>query len=124
MGRADLTDKQRAALLESDWMGISKTGKTVYTTLSKYGMSMEDVGQWLNKADYSWEDSNGTLSNIEVAQALRNTSSLTDSQRRAIYEELKPLLTNPHKINDWGRYTYDSEIAYIDRKGLSVGKWN
>lgn len=123
IGRADLTDKQRAALLESDWMGISKTGKTVYTTLSKYGMSMEDVGQWLNSADFSWEDSNGTLSNIEVAQALRHTPGLTDSQRRAIYEELKPQLTNPHKINDWGRYTYDSEIAYIDKKGLSVGKW-
>lgn len=124
MGRANLTDKQRDALLESDWMGISKTGKIVYNTLSKYGMSMEDVGQWISKTDYSRDESNGTLSNVEVAQALRNTPGLTDNQRRAIYEELKPQLTNPYKINDWGRYTYDSEIAYIDRKGLEVGKWD
>ena len=119
-----LPKNKQEALMQSEWLGISKTAKVCYDALSQYGYSIGDVGKWLLSTDFSWEKSNGTISNIEAAQGLRHLEGLTDAQRRAIYETLKPQLTNPHKINDWGRYTYDSEIAYIDKNGYTVGKWN
>ena len=119
-----LPKNKQEALMQSEWLGISKTAKVCYDALSWYGYSIGDVGRWLLSTDFSWDKSNGTISNIEAAQGLRHLKGLTDAQRREIYEILKPQLTNPHKINDWGRYSYDSEIAYIDRNGYTVGKWN
>lgn len=120
LSKTNLSDSQVQKLVGSESLGISKTGKALMDVLGKHGLNTEEIGMFLYNADFTNGESNGTLTNVEVAAQLAKTPGLTDKQRSQIYEELKPQLSSYY--NDWGKYSYQNEISYIARKGLQLGR--
>jgi predicted DNA binding protein len=118
---AKLTDEQREALLDSDWMGISKTGHACLNVMRDYGMSIGEIGEFMNYAATVYGNMWGSgLTNVKAAAALEANTTLTDQQKAAVYEALKSQISS--KYNDWGSYRYNtstsrrydnSELAYI-----------
>ena len=122
LSKANLTKAQVNKLINSDTLGISKTGKSLISVLSKYGYTIGDVGMFMYNTDWTNDDANGTLSQQEVVLALAKEKRLTDAQRSAIYEELKPLLRNEYKINHWYDKSYEYELNYLLQNGKTSGR--
>jgi len=122
LSKTNLTKAQVNRLINSDTLGISKTGKSLISVLSKYGYTIGDVGMFMYNTDWTNDDANGTLSQQEVVLALAKEKRLTDAQRSAIYEELKPLLRNEYKINHWYDKSYEYELNYLLQNGKTSGR--
>lgn len=115
-----LSDKQIEALLGSEWMGISKTGKACISIMRNYGMNLEDIGRFMNHAATVYGQYTGTaLSAAKAARALEDTPNLTDPQRIEIYNALKRNKDVNNSYNNWYNYTYQQELNYIHGKTSS-----
>lgn len=100
----------------------SKTVKGVYDILYDYGFNSKQINDFWNQSqDWVYKDSGeaqssqkaGTLQPLEAAYAIQQLPGLDDTQRTDIYNKLKEVANVPYKINDWGNYTYGSEVNYL-----------
>ena len=101
---------------------LGSNAVTAYTILSKYGCKTADVSKFFNTAMNckTWKDNgkaadqNGQLRPDTTAFALSQMNGLSDQQRVEIYNAIKSEVSS--KYNDWGNYSYWSEIKYINGK--------
>ena len=122
LSNAKITDKQRDTIITKVDGYIGSNGKAAYSALTKYGFNVSDVYTFFNTAlnCKTWKnngepaDQNGVLKPDTVAFALSQLPGLTEQQRAAIYNDIKSQVSS--KFNDWGNYSYQSEISYIKNK--------
>ena len=108
-------------LMQGDDNFISKAGRTAFNTLSEYGMTVAQVAQFFDIAMHcaSYKDTGddkdfkGKLTPENTAYALSQVPWFNDSQRTAIYNKIKAESDNDFKVNDWGNYTYASEVKWF-----------
>lgn len=108
-------------LMQGDDNFISKAGRTAFNTLSEYGMTVAQVAQFFDIAMHcaSYKDTGddkdfkGKLTPENTAYALSQVPWFNDSQRTAIYNKIKAESDNDYKVNDWGNYTYASEVKWF-----------
>lgn len=122
LSKTNLSKAQIQKLVNSDTLGISKTGKSLISVLGKYGYTVGDIGMFMYNTDWTNDDANGTLSQQEVVLALAKEKRLTEAQKNAIYEELKPLLRNEYKISHWYDKSYEDELNYLLQNGKTSGR--
>lgn len=100
----------------------SKTVIGVYDILADYGFNSRQINDfWTQSQDWVYKDSGdtqsaqkaGTLQPLEAAYAIQQLPGLSDDQRVDIYNRMKDVANVPYKINDWGNYTYASEVNYL-----------
>jgi hypothetical protein len=118
---ANIPEKEKTKIVNNIEDYIGSNGKAAYNTLHKLGMDTASVYDFFNTAlnCKTWKDSgepvdaNGKLSADATAYALSQMKGLTDEQRVQAFNEIKSQVSNYY--NDWGNYTYQSEISYINR---------
>jgi len=100
----------------------SKTVIGVYDILADYGFTSKQINDfwttsqdWVNKNTGEAQSSQkaGTLQPLEAAYAIQQLPGLDDNQRTDIYNRMREVANVPYKINDWGNYTYGSEVNYL-----------
>ncbi len=119
---ANIPEREKAKIVNNIEDYIGSNGKAAYNALTKYGITSSGVYDFFNTAlnCKTWKNTNqpvdagGKLSADATAYALSQMPNLTDTQREAIFNEIKGEISN--KYNDWKNYTYASEIAYINRE--------
>lgn len=125
---ADVSNATKTKLIEKGDF-LTKGRKSAYDILKPYGFSLEEIYNFYDEADHKVNKQTGevetkgkgSLDAAEAAYAISLLPGLTNQQRTEIYGAMKKAMSNYY--NDWGRFTYSSELNYINgRSKYTYGK--
>ena len=108
-------------LMQGDDNFIGTHGKAAFNALTDRGFSVAQTAQFFDIALHckTWKnngeeaDVNGQLRNDNTAFAIMQLPGLTESERTSLYNAIRAQVSS--KFNDWGSYSYQSEVKYVNR---------
>lgn len=135
LANADIPEEDKAKMMHSDAVSMSKNRLSAYDVLSQYGFTVKDTYDWFDDADWSYDTKTGeykadeTLNPLEVAAAIYRSPNIPDAEKSAVYQAFYDLLhgNGNHNYDKWvdkrdKPYTYESEIKYLEKTGYLYGK--
>jgi len=135
IARADIPEEDKAKLMESDAVGVSKNRKAAWSVLSDLaGYTVQDAYDWFEDADWSYDTktqdykSDEILGPLEVAAAI-SRMPISEEKKSEMFDAFYAKLhgngnpTYDKWVDKRGRpYTYASEMSYMKRTGYQYGR--